>query len=100
MRIVYAPGSSRLAGNANRPCASLTTVIVIVDPVRLALTSTPSIGPSPCDETMPVSAAADCAAGRLAAAAPSRANETPWEIQKTFIPTTHCLHCHMSTHIH
>ena len=37
------------------------TLSVIVDPARLALTTTPSIGPSACDKTMPVNAGPDCA---------------------------------------
>ena len=39
------------------PEASLTTVTVMVEPSRLALTSTPSIGPSASEVTDPVSAA-------------------------------------------
>src|SRR5262249_30246417 len=39
-------------------CALLTTHVLIVDPARLAPTSTPSIGPSADELTTPVSAAA------------------------------------------
>jgi hypothetical protein len=38
--------------------SSLTTVVVMVPPSRLALTSTPSIAPSSAEATWPASAAA------------------------------------------
>ena len=52
----YCPGSSLLCGKLYCPCASVTTVIVIVEPALLALTSTPSIIPSSCELTRPPSA--------------------------------------------
>src|SRR5579871_1291228 len=48
----------RSDGKANSPFALLTTVVVIEDPCFLALTRTPSIGPSSAEETVPLSAAA------------------------------------------
>src|SRR5688572_31724063 len=59
MRIAYVPGSSRARGNAYRPCASVATVTVTVEPARFALTSTPSICASCCELTTPVSAAVE-----------------------------------------
>jgi hypothetical protein len=44
-----------LRGKLYRPCESLTTVIAIVEPVLLAVTSTPSMAPSSCELTRPVS---------------------------------------------
>src|SRR5262245_4697422 len=64
--IVYLPGSRRGAVKLSRPCGSGTTVGVMVEPSRLALTSTPSIAPSSLEDTIPVSA--------LCAAAPPVAN--------------------------
>src|SRR5215212_7999468 len=46
----------RSRGKVYWPCALLTTHVLIVDPVRFAPTSTPSIGPSPCELTTPVNA--------------------------------------------
>src|SRR2546430_15896952 len=59
MRMEYWPGSNRLRGKLYSPCSLLATVTVIFEPVRLALTSTPSIAPSSCELTRPVSVAAD-----------------------------------------
>src|SRR5712692_1153062 len=59
----YVPGSSFVRGKPYRPRSSLTTVIVIVDPAFLALTSTPSNAPSSADVTWPVSASDVCASG-------------------------------------
>src|SRR5437762_3494504 len=58
IRTAYWPGSRRFCGKLYRPCASLTTVTVIVASALLALTSTPSIAPSSCEETRPASAEA------------------------------------------
>jgi len=58
---VYLPGSNRALGKLYAPCWSLTTVVVMLEPSFLALTSTPSIGPSTDEETTPVSAACACA---------------------------------------
>src|SRR5262245_43946799 len=60
MVTAYLPGSSRSRGKLYWPCALLTTVTVIVEPARLALTSTPSIAPSSCELTLPERAAAAC----------------------------------------
>src|SRR5437867_12442030 len=56
MRTEYWPDSNLLRGKSYRPCASLTTVTVTVEPIRFTLTSTPSMGPSSCELTRPVSA--------------------------------------------
>jgi len=58
IRNAYWPGSSRVRGKRYRPCASVATVVVIVEPAFLALTSTPSMVPSSTDVTCPVKAAA------------------------------------------
>src|SRR4051812_4098978 len=59
---LWEPGSNRPAGKAYAPFASLTTVTVMVEPCFFALTSTPSIGPSRSDATVPLSAGgAPCA---------------------------------------
>ena len=55
------PGSSREAGKLKWPLSSVTTETVMVAPSFLALTTTPSIGPSLADVTAPESAAAFCA---------------------------------------
>src|SRR3954463_8126279 len=60
MRSAYWPGSSRSAGKLKRPSLSLTTVVVMVEPSFLALTSTPSIAPSSAEVTMPINAAPFC----------------------------------------
>src|SRR6266581_9658985 len=49
----YFPGASFEAGKLNWPLASLTTVMVMVLPSFLALTSTPSIAPSSVEVTWP-----------------------------------------------
>src|SRR3954470_11013329 len=56
MANVYLPGSRRDAGKLYSPLASLTTVTVMVAPLFLALTRTPSIGPSGSERTLPVRA--------------------------------------------
>ena len=53
MRSAYWPGSSLLAGKLKRPSLSLTTVMVMVEPAFLALTSTPSIAPSSAERDLP-----------------------------------------------
>src|SRR5882757_340883 len=49
----YFPAASFEAGKLNWPLASLTTVMVMVPPSFLALTSTPSIAPSSAELTLP-----------------------------------------------
>ena len=69
MRSAYWPGSILLAGKLKRPSLSLTTVMVMVEPAFLALTSTPSIAPSSAELTCPLSAtvcAGAAAIGRTA----------------------------------
>src|SRR3954452_21502601 len=61
MAIVYLPGSSRPDGKLNWPLSSVTTVVAMVEPSFLALTSTPSITGSWAEDTLPLSAAAFCA---------------------------------------
>jgi hypothetical protein len=56
MLIVYFPGSSRWRGKLYWPWALLTTQVVIVEPAFFAPTITPSIAPSACEVTLPVSA--------------------------------------------
>src|SRR2546430_16155961 len=46
------------AGKLNWPLSFDTTVVVMVEPSRLALTSTPSIAPSSVEETLPLNACA------------------------------------------
>src|SRR5262245_15466186 len=53
IEMAYLPGPSFEAGKLNWPVASLTTVIVMVPPSFLALTSTPSIAPSSAEVTLP-----------------------------------------------
>src|SRR5262245_47847959 len=77
MRIEYEPASRRSRGKLYRPVASLTTVTVMLESVRFALTNTPSIVPSSCELTTPVRAGdADCAAVRAIAAATSAPRKT------------------------
>ena len=52
------PGFQPITREAVTPVLSLTTVMVMVAPVFLALTSTPSMGPSSAELTTPVSAGA------------------------------------------
>src|SRR3954471_12928286 len=61
MAIVYLPGSSRSDGKLNWPLSSVTTVVAMVEPSFLAVTSTPSITGSWAEDTLPLSAAAFCA---------------------------------------
>src|SRR3954462_5016362 len=61
----YWPGSSRVAGKLKRPSCCVATLTVTVEPARFALTTTPSIGPSLADDTVPVSAAGDWLCARL-----------------------------------
>src|SRR5436853_4994226 len=63
--MVYLPGSRRAAGNAKRPCASVMTLIAMVEPSFLAVTTTPSMLPSSAEETCPVRAEAPCASAGL-----------------------------------
>src|SRR6516225_6413266 len=56
MRNAYWPGGSFGDGNRYRPCSSLTTVTVMVEPAFLAPMRTPSIGPSSAEPTRPVRA--------------------------------------------
>src|SRR5215510_7782106 len=68
----------RAAGKLKRPCSSVTTVVVMVEPSFLALTRTPSIAPSSLEDTNPVRAA--CARAPLDTnAAASRATAAPSE---------------------
>ena len=64
------------------------TLTVIVEPVRLALTTTPSKVPSACDETTPVSAAAPCAPMWLAVMIMSATIEIPREPAKIRVRIT------------
>src|SRR5262249_6253256 len=57
IEMAYLPGASFEVGKLNWPLASLTTVMVMVPPSFLALTSTPSIAPSSADVTLPERAA-------------------------------------------
>ena len=70
---MYLPGSRRALGKLNAPCWSLTTVVVMVEPSFLALTSTPSIGPSSGADTRPVSATCARASPQINPAARSPA---------------------------
>src|SRR5438874_3821290 len=65
MRRAYCPGGIFEEGNRNSPCASLTTVIVVVEPTFLALTRTPSICPSSAELTCPERRKDDSACARL-----------------------------------
>src|SRR5688500_814637 len=56
MATEYLPGPNLSRGKLYWPAALLATVMVIVEPARLALTSTPSIAPSSCEVTLPASA--------------------------------------------
>src|SRR5207247_9736236 len=59
IRREYCPGSRRAAGQLYCPCSLLITVTVTFEPVRLTLTNTPSMAPSSCELTRPVSAGAE-----------------------------------------
>src|SRR6476469_365276 len=61
MVITYLPGSTFATGKLNWPLSSVTTVVVMVEPSFLALTSTPSIAPSSDEETWPRSVPDVCA---------------------------------------
>ena len=54
--IRYLPGCSLSRGKVYWPWALLTTQVAMVEPSLLAPTSTPSIAPSTCEVTFPVSA--------------------------------------------
>src|SRR5258708_18549232 len=62
MRSVYCPGWMDFRRKLKRPCSSLTTVTVMVEFAGVALTRTPSIGPSSWELTWPARATgvADC----------------------------------------
>src|SRR5207249_6558523 len=68
MLIAYLPGSSLSRGKLYWPWALLTTQVVMVDPTFFAPMITPSIAPSDCEVTLPVSAEGDgfCAVTRPA----------------------------------
>src|SRR5215470_19048327 len=74
--IAYWPGSSRDAGKLYRPSLLVTTVIAIVEPAFLAVTSTPSIGPSSFEVTWPASAAAPSASDGAALAVNTKVRQT------------------------
>lgn len=57
MRIEYLPESIRFRGKLYRPRALVITDVRIGEPSRCAMTATPSIAPSACEVTLPVSAA-------------------------------------------
>src|SRR5262249_53909131 len=59
MLMAYLPGSSLSRGKLYWPWALLTTQTVMVEPAFFAPTITPSIAPSDCEVTLPVSAAED-----------------------------------------
>src|SRR5258707_14293378 len=99
MRNEYWPGSSLAAGKLKLPCASLTTVIVTVEPAFLALTSTPSIGPSSPEVTCPVRAAGVCArAGSRPAPASAKARPTDISILFMRIVPSRMRCCAGATH--
>src|SRR2546426_3094201 len=52
----YSPGASLFRGKLYRPWASLMTLTVTPDPAFFALTTTPSIRPSPLERTCPAKA--------------------------------------------
>src|SRR6266849_7177847 len=66
MRSEWRPGSSFACGKLKRPWASLTTLIVTVEPAFFALMTTPSMMPSSTEVTRPVNATAGWARARLA----------------------------------
>src|SRR5437773_11611100 len=79
MLTAYLPGSILSRGKLNWPCALLTTHVLMVEPVFFAPTRTPSIGPSACELTVPVSAAEEdvpSASVTLTNAVPNRAVPT------------------------
>src|SRR6266446_1221081 len=57
--IAYLPGSSLSRGKVYWPWALLTTQVVMGEPTFFAPTITPSIAPSACEITLPVSAEED-----------------------------------------
>src|SRR5262245_6185972 len=75
MLIAYSPGSSLSRGKLYWPSALLTTHVVIVEPAFFAPTRTPSIAPSACEVTLPVSADGRgvCAVAAPAEATPNKA---------------------------
>src|SRR5277367_1895495 len=74
--MVYWPGSSRDAGKLKRPSLLVTTVVATVEPAFLAVTRTPSIGPSWSDVTTPVSDAAPWASDKSTLAASTKVKQT------------------------
>src|ERR1700730_18948247 len=74
--MAYWPGSNREAGKVCRPFWLVTTVMVMVDPAFLAVTSTPSIGPSSFDVTWPASAAAPSSSDGAALTANTNVRQT------------------------
>jgi hypothetical protein len=73
------PGCSRPCGKLKLPSAPLTTVVEMVLPARLAVTSTPSMRPSRSEVTDPASAdgtawAFICDAGQTATTSSAAAN--------------------------
>ena len=66
------PAPAESAGKAYSPLASLTTVMVIVEPGFLALTRTPSISPSRSELILPVNAGAGvCATADMGVVSPT-----------------------------
>src|ERR1700730_3313196 len=74
--MAYWPGSNREAGKVCRPSLLVTTVMAMVDPAFLAVTSTPSIGPSSFDVTWPANAAAPSASDGAALTANTNVRQT------------------------
>src|SRR3954464_3913842 len=50
---LYLPGPTLLAGKAYSPLSLVTTVMSMVEPALLAVTSTPSMAPSSAELTLP-----------------------------------------------
>src|SRR5580704_19473669 len=73
MLIAYLPGSILSRGKLYCPWELLTTQVVIVEPSFFAPTITPSIAPSACDVTLPVSATFAEGDGVSAITKPTRA---------------------------
>src|SRR6202043_4268897 len=97
--IVEGRGGTRSAGKLNCPLSLLTTVVVMVEPSFLALTSTPSIAPSSVDETWPLSAAAVWAwAGAKVshASALTRLVDASRALKRMIISLAGLFHCEMN----
>ena len=69
---MYLPGPTFEAGKEKRPLSSEMTEILMFEPSFFTVRTTPSMGPSFCEETVPLSEAGACAPAGAAKRKPAR----------------------------